>query len=78
MVEEALKHEIHLETSYAYDIEIINKLYQRRKIERYLYHLQRFQAKGYTSRIAKLINTGFKNVIPVLDNKEELVAYKKV
>ena len=27
IVEEALKHEIHLETSYAYDLEIINKLY---------------------------------------------------
>src|ERR1700712_6011132 len=32
IVEEALKHEIHLETSYAYDIEIIKKLYQRKKI----------------------------------------------
>src|SRR3954470_12190088 len=32
IVEEALKHDIHLETSYAYDIEIINKLYKKRKI----------------------------------------------
>src|SRR5213595_2968471 len=32
VVEEALKHNIHLETSYAYDIEIIKKLYQRKKI----------------------------------------------
>src|SRR6266481_1700348 len=31
IVEEALKHDIHLETSYAYDIEIIKKLYQRKK-----------------------------------------------
>jgi len=31
VVEEAFKHEIHLETSFAYDIEIINKLYQKRK-----------------------------------------------
>ena len=30
IVEEALKHNIHLETSYAYDIEIVNRLYQRR------------------------------------------------
>src|SRR3982750_2688271 len=28
IVEEALKHSIHLETSYAYDLEIVNKLYQ--------------------------------------------------
>jgi arginine decarboxylase len=32
IVEEALKSEIHLETSYAYDIEIIKKLYQKKKI----------------------------------------------
>ena len=31
IVEEALKNDIHLETSYAYDIEIINKLYERKK-----------------------------------------------
>ena len=31
VVEEALKHDIHLETSYAYDIEIINKLYEKKK-----------------------------------------------
>src|SRR6201992_330504 len=28
VVEEALKHDIHLETSFAYDIEIIKRLYQ--------------------------------------------------
>src|SRR5678816_4229528 len=71
VVEEALKHEIHLETSYAYDIEIINKLYQRRKINKDIFIIcNGFKQKGYTSRIAKLINTGFKNVIPILDNKE--------
>jgi len=33
--------------------------------------------KSYTSRISRLINTGFKNVIPILDNKEELDRYKR-
>jgi arginine decarboxylase len=79
IVEEALKHEIHLETSYAYDIDIINKLYSRRKINKETYIIcNGFKQKPYTSRIAKLLNTGFKNVIPVLDNKEELKAYKNV
>ena len=36
-----------------------------------------FKQKPYTSRIASLLNTGFKNVIPILDNKEELKQYKK-
>ena len=78
IVEEALKHEIHLETSYAYDIEIINRLYERRKITKDIFIIcNGFKQKSYTQRIAKLINTGFKNVIPILDNKEELQAYKR-
>ena len=78
IVEEALKHDIHLETSYAYDIEIINRLYQRRKITKDIFIIcNGFKQKSYTSRIAKLINSGFKNVLPILDNKAELQAYKR-
>ncbi len=79
IVEEALKHNIHLETSYAYDIDIVNKLYSRRKINKETYIIcNGYKQKPYTNRIARLLNTGFKNVIPVLDNKEELKAYKNV
>ncbi|HTB52530.1 MAG TPA: hypothetical protein VK718_07135 [Ferruginibacter sp.] len=78
IVEEALKHNIHLETSYAYDIDIINKLYEKRKINKDIFVIcNGYKQKPYTQRIARLLNTGFKNVIPVLDNKEELKAYKK-
>jgi len=78
VVEEALKHEIHLETSYAYDIEIINKLFEKKKITKDTFIIcNGFKQRSYTSRIAKLLNTGFKNVIPVLDNKEELAYYKR-
>ena len=34
------------------------------------------QAETYTSRIASLLNTGFRNVVPILDNKDELQQYK--
>ncbi|MEN9568966.1 MAG: hypothetical protein RL172_197 [Bacteroidota bacterium] len=79
VVEEALKHNIHLETSYAYDIDIINKLYSRRKINKETFIIcNGFKQKAYTNRIAKLLNSGFKNVVPILDNKEELKAYKNV
>jgi arginine decarboxylase len=78
VVEEALKHGIHLETSYAYDIEIIKKLYEKKKITKDINIIcNGFKQKGYTRRIAQLLNGGFKNVIPVLDNKEELNAYKR-
>ncbi len=79
IVEEALKSNIHLETSYAYDIDIINKLYSRRKINKETFIIcNGYKQKAYTQRIARLLNTGFKNVIPILDNKEELKAYKNV
>src|ERR1700761_8634333 len=78
VVEEALNHEIHLETSYAYDIEIIKKLYARKKITKDTFIIcNGFKQKAYTSRIASLINSGFKNVIPILDNKDELQQYKR-
>ncbi len=78
VIQEALNHDIHLETSYAYDIEIINRLYEKRKITKDIFILcNGFKQKGYITRIARLLNTGFKNVIPILDNKEELEKYRK-
>src|SRR6201992_3470614 len=59
IVEEALKNDIHLETSYAYDIEIIKKLYARKKITKDTYIIcNGFKQKPYTSRIASLLNAG--------------------
>ena len=78
ILEEALKHEIHLETSYAYDIDIIKKLYEKKKLNKDTFIIcNGYKQKPYTSRIANLLNTGFKNVIPILDNVEELRAYIK-
>ncbi|MDR0793630.1 MAG: arginine decarboxylase [Chitinophagaceae bacterium] len=78
IVEEALKSNIHLETSFAYDIDIINRLHERKKINKDIFIIcNGFKQKPYIQRIAKLINSGFKNVVPVLDNKEELQAYRK-
>jgi arginine decarboxylase len=78
VVEEALKHDIHLETSFAYDIDIIKKLYAKKKINKETFIIcNGYKQKSYTQRIAGLLNSGFKNVIPILDNKEELKAYVK-
>src|SRR5688572_28864440 len=68
IVEEALKNDIHLETSYAYDIDIIKKLYAKRKINKDVFIIcNGYKQKPYISRIASLLNSGFKNVIPILD-----------
>jgi len=78
IVEEALKHDIHLETSYAYDIDIIKKLYAKRKINKDVYIIcNGYKQKPYISRIASLLNSGFKNVVPILDNVDELRGYIK-
>lgn len=78
VLEEALKNKVHIETSYAYDIEIIRKLYQRRLLDKERYIIcNGFKERAYTNRIAALINDGFVNTIPVLDNKEELEAYQR-
>ncbi|HNE94076.1 MAG TPA: arginine decarboxylase, partial [Chitinophagaceae bacterium] len=53
VVEEALRHNINIETSFAYDIEIINQLYKRRKITKDVFIIcNGFKQKAYTSRIA--------------------------
>ncbi len=78
IVEEAMKHDIHLETSYAYDIDIIKKLYAKRKLHKDTFIIcNGYKQKPYISRIAGLLNSGFKNVIPILDNVDELRGYIK-
>ncbi len=73
VLEEALKNDIHLETSSAYDIHIINSLYDAGLIDKSRYIVcNGFKRPQYVENIAYLINNGFENTIPVLDNKEEL------
>src|SRR5690606_11754316 len=79
IVEETLKHNVHIETSFAYDIEIIKQLYKKRKINKDTYIIcNGFKTKAYTRNISRLINDGFKNVIPILDNKSEFDDYKRM
>ena len=77
IIEEALKNDVHLETSFAYDIDIINKAYKKGWLKKDKFIIcNGFKTKLYTSKIAKLINDGF-NVIPVLDNKTEIENYQR-
>ncbi len=75
---EVLKNNAHLETSSSYDIELIRSLYNKNKIDKKLRIIcNGFKPKGYTDNILALINEGFANVTPVLDNMEELEAYEE-
>jgi arginine decarboxylase len=76
VVEEALKNGIHLETSSAFDIEIIKDLHKRGKINKDIYIIcNGYKRELYTSNISDLLNGGFQNCIPILDNLKELDAY---
>ncbi|MEY4594918.1 MAG: arginine decarboxylase [Bacteroidota bacterium] len=78
VLHEALKHDIHLETSSAYDIPIIRSLLNDKKIDKSIYIIcNGFKRPQYIDGIAGLINDGFENVIPILDNKNELANYEK-
>ncbi|HRP88468.1 MAG TPA: arginine decarboxylase [Edaphocola sp.] len=78
IMEEALKHDIHLETSSTYDIDIIRHLNTKKKLDKERFIIcNGYKTKQYTKAISKLINEGWENVIPVLDNKEEIEDYQK-
>jgi len=78
IMEEVLKNEVHLETSSAFDIHIIEELYKEGKIKKDKYIIcNGFKRPHYIENIANLVNLGFENVIPILDNKFELEKYQK-
>ncbi|MBK7970049.1 MAG: arginine decarboxylase [Bacteroidetes bacterium] len=79
VLEEALKNDIHLETSSAFDIPIIRKLEENGSINKDVFVLCNGYKKSiYTQYIMEMIEDGFKNVIPILDNMNELQAYAPV
>ncbi len=75
VLEEVLKNEVHLETSSAFDLEIITELNRTSKLNKEIYIIcNGFKRNLYVENITKLINEGFINTIPIIDNKEELDA----
>lgn len=73
VLHEALNNDIHIETSSAYDINIIENLYREKKINKSTYIIcNGFKRDAYIENIANLINNGFKNTIPIIDNYKEL------
>lgn len=73
VLNEALKNDIHIETSAAIDMKIVQNLKQRGKITDDTYVIcNGFKRDNYVSNIAELINGGHKNCIPIIDNYEEI------
>lgn len=74
---EGLKNDIHIETSSAFDIPIIESLFATGHITKDKFIVcNGFKRPLYLENITKLINNGFKNCIPILDNLKELDYYE--
>ncbi|NNC50993.1 MAG: arginine decarboxylase [Flaviramulus sp.] len=73
VLNEALKNDIHIETSSAFDIDIVENLKAQGKIGNETYVISNgFKRAQYVTNIARLINNGHKNAIPIIDNYEEI------
>ncbi len=78
VLNEVLEHDVQIETSSAYDIDLIRKLYEQEKIDKDIIIIcNGFKWNNYLERIVALINDGFTNVIPVIDNPHELDYYQE-
>ncbi|SDR87323.1 arginine decarboxylase [Formosa sp. Hel1_31_208] len=73
VLDEALKNDIHIETSSAFDIDIVERLKSEGKITDNTFVISNgFKRAQYITNIARLINNGHKNAIPIIDNYEEI------
>ncbi|HLN54176.1 MAG TPA: hypothetical protein VK212_10745 [Lentimicrobium sp.] len=73
VMEEVLKNDVHIETSSAFDIFLLETLYEQGLLSKESYVIcNGFKRPQYIENIANLINEGFDNTIPILDNKFEL------
>ncbi|GHE59773.1 MULTISPECIES: arginine decarboxylase [Roseivirga] len=78
VLDETIKNGCQIETSSAFDIPIVRSLHKKGKIDKdILVICNGFKRPLYTQYISELINDGFKNCVPILDNLNELDFYKE-
>jgi arginine decarboxylase len=77
VLEEALKSKVFLETSSAFDFELIKKLETKKKLNKDIQIIcNGYKTQIYQDNIINAIKQGYKNVITVLDNIAELDKYQ--
>jgi len=73
VMEEVLKNGVHVETSSAFDINLLETLFETGHLKQDTFVVcNGFKRPQYVENIQNLMNLGFNNVIPILDNKFEL------
>ncbi|AYA35788.1 arginine decarboxylase [Hymenobacter oligotrophus] len=78
VVEEALKNDVHIETSSGYDMHIVRALYGKGRINKQTYIIANgFKRERYKRYLTEFMNDGFVNCMPILDNLSEIEYYKE-
>ncbi|MFW5645026.1 MAG: arginine decarboxylase [Bacteroidota bacterium] len=79
VIQEALKHNVNLETSSAFDIDLILNLHRSKKLDksRIIVH-NGYKTDEYLQKIVELLEKGFSNSIIVLDSKNELTRLLRI
>ncbi len=73
VLSEVLKNEVHIETSSAFDLNLIEVLNESGQFDKENYIIcNGFKKQQYIDNISTLLHDGFINIIPVLDSKGEL------
>lgn len=73
VINEVLKNDVSLETSSAYDIDIIKLLHHQKKFDSNKFIIcNGYKTDDYLENIAEIIEMGFENCIPVIDNYQEV------
>ena len=79
VINEALNHNVNLETSSAYDIDLILNLFREKKIDKHRVIVHNgYKTDEYLAKILNLQEIGFKNNIIVLDSMNELTRIEKL
>ncbi|MBO6515904.1 MAG: arginine decarboxylase [Bacteroidia bacterium] len=73
VIEEALKNDIHIETSSAFDLELVSSLHEEGLISKNQFLIcNGYKTEAYLDRISQLVSKGFAGCHSILDNVEEL------
>jgi arginine decarboxylase len=79
VVKEVLKHDVEIETSSSFDIDLVRRLQEEEFIDKdTIVICNGYKTRDYAEKISDLINEGYDLVIPVLDNMQELELFEEL
>jgi arginine decarboxylase len=73
VINEALRQDVHLETSSAFDIDLVEQLYKKKKIDKSIRLLHNgYKTNDYLQKVRRLMQEGYCNSVLILDSQREL------